>query len=525
MEPLIIHTANILGILNDPFEFAGDYDPKINAIRQRVFDLVVSPEAWVKHLSKAEIKNFLWAKSKNEEELSTYRNELIRQAVDAERGYGPTLSQLVTPVCVENIEKKQKALEQFGFSRSDLFDILYFIERYKDQKVFHFLRNNPSALLSLDKAVRDQAARNGKRFDLPILGSTKLLEGTTPDELKLNFLEAVFTPENLNLTQSKDSILQSLKKLDDAYLKKFFGLSANSEDLSRLSTPAGQVFFYWMYQSLNLHLISEEPQMIAQVNQAKTIFARTLGDSASRANLFKQRLIESNCGLLFTQESDAFVPTVLMENDLFLSVGRQNMKDGTLVILRSDLWESNYDIVSIDGYEGFHTGKLNVILATRKNSNQRFLLASCHGNSTRPEDGRLQISLIMEKFRELQSSDKNLQLFIGIDANTKKEEDVKLFKKHLDQLGLISTQVGPTTIKKRMVTAQHSKSCHPAIDEEDYLITLKPEIGGDFHFSHVTVGFNQGKVDTYCPLPNMRNPSDHYAVGALMAPITNASFG
>lgn len=123
----------------------------------------------------------------------------------------------------------------------------------------------------------------------------------------------------------------------------------------------------------------------------------------------------------------------------------------------------------------------------------------------------------MEIFHQL--SDGNLQLFIGIDANTKTKEDVKLFKEHLEMLGLTSTQAGPTTIKKRMITAQHSKAGRFAIDEEDYLITLKPEHGGQFQFSHVTVGFKEEKADTNQPLPNIYNPSDHYIVGAVMAPL------
>ena len=160
---------------------------------------------------------------------------------------------------------------------------------------------------------------------------------------------------------------------------------------------------------------------------------------------------------------------------------------------------------------------MNVILATRKDSCQKFLLASCHGHSTKPEDGRLQITLVMEKFHEL--SDGNLQLFIGTDANTKTEEDVELFEEHLNKLGLIGTQAGPTTIKKRMVTTQHSKAGRFAVDQEDYLITLRPEYGGQFKFNHVTVGFIEEKADINKPLPNIHNPSEHYPVGAVVEPL------
>lgn len=513
---IVIHTGNILGIFTDPFEFEGDYGPEVNPTRHQVFELVVSREALAKNLSDLEIRQKMNNGNATEQEVNVYKKFLVLQAVNEEKAYGPTLGELVTPELIEEIKKYRGNLSNSGFTESDFTDILTFLERYKDQKIFRFLRNNPSELLSLDKALRDKAARDGKIFNLPILGSTKLLEGKNSFELKKNLISSVFTEEVFSLTKPQDNIKQSLKKLNIEYLREFFGESANNRDLEVFSSPLGQVFFYWMYQSLNLELISSNHEMIAQVNKVKDIFGRTLGNPIARANVFKDRLIASDSVVLFTQESDALVPQILTSDRLFQPVDRQNPQDGTLILLRSDLWEPNYEIISIENYEGFKAGRMNVIHATRKNSGQQFLLASCHGHSTKSEDGRLQIQLIMQKFHQL--NDGNLQLIIGIDANTKTEEDVKLFKEHLEKLGLMSTEAGPTTIKKRMVTAQHSKAGRFAIDEEDYLITLKPEFGGQFQFSHITVGFNEEIADTNQPLPNIHNPSDHYPVGAIMTP-------
>lgn len=479
---LVIHTANILGIFNDPFEFEGDYGPEVNPIRQKVFELIVSSEA-------------------------------CKEVLHKEREYGPTLSELITSELIEKIKKKQIELKDIGFSDSDLEGILFFLEKYKDQKVFPFLRNNSPELLLLDKTLRDEAARKGRVFDLPILSSIKSLEGRNDLELKSNLIDAVFTKETFALTKPQNHIKQSLNNLNKDYLKRFFGETADNRDLEPFSSASGQVFFFWMYQALNLHLISIDPELIEQVNKVKQIFADTLGNPITRAKAFRDKLIHSNTGVLFTQESDLLVSQTLIKDGLFLPVNRQNFQDGTLVFLRSDLWEPDYEIIPIEGYEGFKAGRMNVILAKRKGLSQQFLLASCHGHSTKSEDARLQISLIMEKFDQLY--DGNLQLLIGIDANTKTEEDVKLFRKHLDALGLVSTQVGPTTVKKRMVTTQHSKAGKFAIDEEDYLITLKPENGGQFRFTNVTVGFKKDKVDTNHPLPNIDNPSDHYPVGAF----------
>lgn len=512
---IVIHTANILGIFTDPFEFEGNYGPEVNPIRQKVFELVVSREALMKNLSDEEIRDLLEDSSMSKHEVDNYRNLLVMSAIDNEKEYGPTLGQLVTNELIEEIEKKQKELADSGVADSDFTDILNFIERYKDKKIFRFLRNNPSVLLNLDQALRDRAAREGKKFNFPILGSSQSLEGNDHLALKQHLIKFVFAKTTLELTKSQQDVKEALSKLKNDYLEEWLSDSADNKDLEAFSTPLGQAFFYWMYQALNLHLIGMNPEMIENVNRAKEIFAQTLGDPITRADTLKNKLIASNTEVLFTQESDALIPQTL--DGLFHPIDRQNLQDGTIVLLRSDKWEPDYEIISIDDYAGFKAGRMNVILATRKESGQKFLLASCHGHSKNPEDGRLQIKLIMNKFDQL--SDGNLQLFIGIDANTKTEDDVILFREHLDGLGLICTKTGPTTVKKRMVTAQHAKAGRFAIDEEDYLIALGTESGGQFQFSNVTVGFKEEKVDITQPLPNMHNQSDHYPVGAEMAPL------
>lgn len=488
---IVVHTANVLGIFTDPFEFEGDYGPEVNPIRQKVFELVVAKEA----LSKTD-------PHAREEDLE----------------HGPTLLELVTPALIEEIKKKQQELQGFGFSEKDLNKIFHFLKRYESNKVFHFFRNSPAELLSFDKMLRDKASREGKNFDLPILGSTQILTGKNSFELKVNLLDAVFTEETLGLAKSEDLLKKALTKLDEGFLQEFFGKEASNRDLEAFCSPAGQAFFYWVYQALNLHLVSADPGLIEQINKVKDTFAHTIGDPEARAHTFKEKLLVADSGVVFTQESDMFVPQALTEEGLFLPIDRQNPEDGCFVFLRSDLWEPDYEMIIIDDYEGYKKGRMSVILATRKETGEKFLLASCHGNSTKPEDGRLQISLVKEKFHQLSQENEDLQLLIGIDANTKTEEDVRALREHLDNLGLVATNVGPTTIKRRMVTAQHAKAGKVAVDEEDYLITLKPENGGRFLFTHPTVGFKEERPDVNKPLPNVDNQSDHYPVGATLRP-------
>lgn len=399
---IVIQTANILGIFTDPFEFDGDYGKEVNSVRQKVFEELISREAMARNLTDPEVRARMGKEFVSEEEISAFQNNLTLQAIQEEKEYGPTLRELVTPELIKEINSRQIDLKASGFTDYDYGKILNFIERYKGQKNFRFLRNNPSALLTLDKVLRDQAARDGIPFDLPILGSTEQLLGSNSLELKLNLIKAVFTEKTFHLTKPQESIRQSLNKLNCDYLKDFFGTAAKTCDLDCFSSASSQVFFYWMYQALNLQLISTDQEMIEKVNQVKHRFSQTLGNSAGRAKRFKEKLVASGTEVLFTQEGDALVPQILINDGLFIPVHSQNL----MVVLRSDAWEADYTVLPIESYEGFQSGKINLILAKRKGSGERFLLASCHGNSTKAEDGRLQISLVMEKFHEL--SDGNL---------------------------------------------------------------------------------------------------------------------
>lgn len=519
----VVFTSNILGSFNDPFEFEGNYGPESEPIRQKVFELVVSKEALAQNLTDDQVKRLINSENASEEEIHKYKNSLIDHGVQEDFQHGPLLSELVTPELIAELILKQKKLQSVDFTQVDLENFLYFLDLYGNQRMFYFFRNSPSELLSLDKSLKDHASREGKEFDLPILSSTKLLNGQDGYELKKELLNALFTQEALSLAKSEKVVRNSLTKLDPDFLKKFFGSNAETRDLQIFCSPAGQLFFYWLYQSLNLHLVSEENGMIDSINQVKSTFVHTLGNPNIRAKAFKEKLLAANAGVVFTQESDTFVPKSLNEDGLFLSVEKQNPKDGSYVFLRSDLWERDYEVISIEDYEGFSKGRLNVILATSIQDGTKFLLASAHGNSTKPEDGRLQISLIMEKYLDLVQSLPDLQLIIGIDANTKTEEDVKLLRQHLDALGLIATDIGPTTVKRRMVTVQHAKAGRYAVDEEDYLITLKPEKGGRFQLTNVTVGFSNELPDTSVALPNRDNQSDHYAIGATLTDVYNTT--
>jgi hypothetical protein len=514
---LVVYTANILGIFSDPFEFEGDYGDAVNPVRQKVFEAIVSKEALARNLTDNEMIELVGNHNRDANQIAEYRNHLISQAIQEDRGHGPRLSELVPSVFTDTLMTKQPELQGNGINTEDIKKIEAFLQRYGDQQIFYFLRHFPSQLLHLDKTLRDQAALAGKSFELPILSSTSKLEGKNSHELKMLLFNELFTESTFKFVKSENELKQYLSLISKVDVEQILGLGAEAKDLEAFCSPTGQVFFYWLYQAMNLQLVITDDNMIEQINRVKSIFGSTLGDPQNRAEKFKEKLIAADTGVLFTQESDAIVPRVLLESGLFLQVEKQNHLDGTLVFLRSDLWEPEYTIVPVDDYKGYAKGRLNVILATSI-TGEKYLLAAGHGNSTNAEDGRLQISHVKNKYDQLSKLPENidLQLLIGIDANTKNEEDIQALREHLDFLGLVGTDVGPTTIKRRMVTAQHSKVGKFAVDEEDYLITLKPENGGRITFEEQTVGFKNERPDPTVPLPNLENPSDHYPVGAAL---------
>ncbi len=505
-------TANILGAFNDPFEFQGDYDPSIDTYRKEIFELVVSKEALAKNLSADEIRFYLQNPEATAQEITTYQNNLIQEASLQEAQKGPTLGQLVPEALLQELKQNQSL---YGLTDKELDQFGAFITKFHEKNAFQFLRNSPKELLSLDKTLRDLAAQQGKNFTLPILSSTEPLTSKNIDELQHNLLRQLFSQKAQEASLPEETMQRSLSQLDPAYLQTFLGTSAQNRDLNGFTSAKGQVLFYWLYQSLNLYLVAQDAQMVDQVNKVKAVFAKTLGDPVARAALFTQKVERGNFGVVFTQESDLTTQKSLEEH--FLPVTSQNPQDGTFVFLKKGVWNGDYEVLNIDNYPKFHLGKINAVIATSTQTGEQFLLASCHGNSTQPEDGRLQISLIKERFEEEVKKHPGLQLMIGIDANTKSEQEVQDLKELLQSLNLTATSVGPTTIKKRMVTVQHSKVGRAATDEEDFLITLMPSSGGKYQFTHPTVGFTETKPDLRISLPNRENPSDHYAIGAQIS--------
>jgi hypothetical protein len=135
---LVVFTSNILGSFNDPFEFDGNYGDEVNPIREYVFEQVVSKEAIACNLTDFQIAQLMTSENPSTEEIQQYRQKMVVEAIQKDLQHGPALNELIPPDLIEQLLLKQQELQVDGFSETDFSNILYFIDRYRDQKLFSF---------------------------------------------------------------------------------------------------------------------------------------------------------------------------------------------------------------------------------------------------------------------------------------------------------------------------------------------------------------------------------------------------
>lgn len=503
MQKLNFITSNLLAGV-DPFEFRGSFGEPIDPIREVVF---------------ANLTSMVTLQQRSGTPLMIHGKEVSPLDYDLNRG--PSIGELMTPEHLSTLSSLQRNCSDV-FTSDDLASIYAFVEKYKEIKPFYFFRHGSQSYVApLDKRLLDNEMRN----DLSILGSCRLLVGESAHELNRQLLREVFSENVLRLAYPEEQIKPYLINPEaEKQIRINFGTADDYtiEDFAFFARPAGQIFSWWLYQATNLNLACSEQGMINGINTVKTLFANTYANPYTRARTFRDRVLSSDTHVVFTQEADAITPQVFCEDGAFLPVDRQRKGDGCYVLLRSDVWDPNYEVIPLEGYKNYSKGRLNVVLATTTQGD-KFLLASGHGDSNKAEDGREQLNLIVDKYEELLKDPayEGLQLMIGMDANTKRDvkrgkDDVVPFLKLVEERGLQVIRVGPTTVKERVVTAQYGKALVISEDEEDWVI-----YGGDkFKLSRPTVGFDridpEAERSIAGPLPNKDNLSDHFAIGASL---------
>jgi hypothetical protein len=267
-----------------------------------------------------------------------------------------------------------------------------------------------------------------------------------------------------------------------------------------------------MYQLLNNHLVKD---IAKDVNEAKRIFNQTLGSSAFRARIYQQTFAKARAMLVGAQECKNPVFAKLMEEIGFHPTAQQKSSDGSKVFLHTDFFEPDYETLELTVINRLgkvdKEGKAMGVLATRKGTGQKVLAGTCHGSAKDPTDILRQIDALYEKFKELQIQYPDLVFTLFVDANPNDQAEEEAFLLALKTRGLKATSLPTTSLKTRAVTVMHGKSYEEIARRKDFIVVPEWQ-----ELEDESIAFAQS-LET--PLPNLENPSDHGAVGAVIYPI------
>lgn len=506
------------------FEFFGSgYGEELDAYRARIFQAVLPAETFVRKMSREEIL----AEMKKEDpkvnptdaEIEQFQAKLLEQACLKDLEKGPTLRQLAgcdsaftdaqdQPFNVlEELAQLEKSINNPKIlSQNDLAQFELFIKKFGHQKLFAFLHGiNPhkegsegtSGLLRLDHWFRN--------ITFPFLNEPAPIKAKNPYEVKQQLLHALFSTE---VTQAKylssRHTMQIIREdLDLTLLKDEHGNAVTPEELEFFSTPAGLLFFNWLYHAEEWDLALKE-STVDEFNWANKTLQALMGDPKQRAEKFVQDLLHFNVSVLAAQECGPLFAEELKKQG-FIDPFNNTGASFTALFLREKRWK---DIEPIKT----NLRKLAMVLATDKQTKDRFLHVSAHSYSTDAKEGLEKIKEAIRVYRELQQQpgNKDLILMIGVDANTKETVDIEALQQLMQQEGLQITDYGPTTLKIRALTTQQEKRGKRIFKPGDHVITSN--LKGRYRVMDRMLGWLRKRADSSLALPNPKHPSDHLTV-------------
>jgi hypothetical protein len=485
----LLISANVLGIFSDPFEFAGNYGDFINSV-------------------KAQVEARLIGRAMHPGTAPT------EGEIQSQLNYGPTLQELC-PVTIKN--SLRNLFGERGLDVKNFDATMDFFNKHSHSQLFHFFKNCPSALLSLDLALR-QEAKNGQRpFPLPIVNSSITIYGNNSVTHKLNLADVFFTQETKAQAKNIDKKLQ--EQIDKS--AKDFRVGDELVDpkfLKAFATPEGQMLFYYLYQIMNLHLVAD---IIPQINQAKAEFAENLGDPAKRAEIFAEQCVKAGGDVVFTQECDSYVPAEMEKRGYFSTQfipgpdGKPMLrsKDGSVIFLKETRFKKNF--ISEPYLDSDIKHKATIIIAQEIENEIPNVFSSCHGDAKVAKDARDQIERVHGVFQRCKTINPNARMAMGSDTNTNDDSEVSALQQLVNSLKLLMSEVGNTVIKMRKVTVQHEKTNKLDQTPKDRIIT-----SDNLLFIKQTVGGQIPPLDKEIMLPNKDIVSDH---GPVAVHVTSAA--
>jgi len=529
-KKLSIFTANMLGLFYDPFEFAGDYDPFINSVKQKLEALLIGRAT----------------QDQTPEQIAT------------DLRYGPTLEELLPS------KLQTQLLEQCKFNglNHKLFQKLLtqLMKEHSQDRLFYFLKNCPPSLLGIDKALRDAAKTANTPFDMPIINSSAIIEGNTRTAQKRHLSHALFTLANLNILKASDERDKAKTTIDEELARELENprypyivgkasaprarpapvdeegegpevpaeLANGPEALVRtdidpklikaFKSPEGRMLFYYLYQIMNIHLASD---IMGEVNEAKRRFASGMGDPQKRAEVFAKKFAAENADIVMAQECDRHLPQEMAKLGYF-STEKKLVKDP------SDPSNTKWVLNSGDGsviffnaktFKGAHIHpydetldpkhKNTIATAYFLGAERPIVVASCHVSDS---NNKSFARVIKHVTQSIYQKGTHAAAVIGLDANPQSTEDEDDIRSFLQDENLHTVKVGPTSIKMRLITLLHKK-IHDLIRREKNMVVAT---GDGCKLENPTVAFQHPPLDLNIMMPNKNMLSDQAPVGVKM---------
>lgn len=322
-----------------------------------------------------------------------------------------------------------------------------------------------------------------------------------------------------------------LTQLDFSMMKKPDGVDMSSVDIEAFadlfSSVAGQLSAMYLYHATDLQLANDAltkdgGQGLLEVNKAQEALKKMAGTPKEQAIAYRQMVIAQDARVLGLEECPPELVDELTREPTadevtngthkrFFSPLQKDGKviDGTTLFLREDTWEPGAQVVphTYRGDQEADEKKLALVLATEKRTKDNFLLAVIHGSASKAADGLGKVEEVLRIFKKFKAlpGNKDLQLIITMDANTKKEVDENKLKTVFIANGMQYTDGGPNTIKVRAVTSQTTKAGQIVSSLNDFIATM---LSG-YKVTKLLVGGLAEKA--FKPLPSKETIwSDHY---------------
>lgn len=509
-----VATKNHGGILDNPFEFRREGDKKANEILKLICPNFV--------LNKLKIDKHQIPGMKPAEVLKENDDKKVR---DQDKEYGPKLGEIITESRLKKLSKRQRE----------------FIEKHRHQKLFHILHNNSSMLLGIDKNIRDDVGA-GKIKPLRILSNctpintneNQAIEDVFDDVFKYGKKRSNEVLWDKAAGKEKNTLSEEDKKaLIDAF---------GEEDAKWLCSEEGQILFFALREAMHVRLCQGQLQT---VNDVKAEFGKTIGNAQKKVDNTLSSVQNHSVAML--QECDkALIAKVnakssfwkkirhKIEPHAFWSLAGQKSKGGSAhVLLKRANWapptskDKKPRVIDFKDSYGkiekgrYQEGKVNGVLARNQATGKLVFAVSCHARENKystdkpPKliglnDAINQLTAIRTEWEKLKDEfpGEEIELMIGGDFNTKKQEATHELQMFCMDKGLKITDTSATSVKQRADTTQQPKAGDMVKATEDFLISNKPFVEG---------ATTPEKSTTAPTLPNTENYSDHFVVASQVA--------